>query len=179
VSCPWWVLAPLLAGAPEPPDCRILCAPELKVEPTVTFAEGAAEFEVIVALDLATPIPWLAFTIESIFLPFAEDSTPELEFESNFIWLPSTRTGGWVSSHFDVVDKLSPAERPEDRSAYTHKLNLEWDTSFAVFNGLPEARWLGGVEVEASLDYVATGLPKPGPSPWSFSIVFVIPVAPL
>ncbi|MGH9332686.1 MAG: hypothetical protein ACRD21_02935, partial [Vicinamibacteria bacterium] len=100
-------------------------------------------------------------------------------FEANFTWLPATRTGGWLSSHFDVVDKFSEAERPEDRSAYTHKLNLEWDTSFAVFNGLPEGRWLRGIELEGSLDYVATGLPETGPGPWSFSIVLVIPVAPL
>jgi hypothetical protein len=55
---------------------------------------------------------------------------------------------------------------------------------------LPERRWLRGVEVEGSLDYVATGLPKAGDrvngvrlidkaNPWSFSLVFVLPVAPL
>jgi hypothetical protein len=64
------------------------------------------------------------------------------------------------------------------------------DTSLAVFNWLPEGRWLRGVELEGSLDYVATGLPKAGDqingirfvdkaSPWSFSLVFVLPVAPL
>ena len=46
------------------------------------------------------------------------------------------------------------------------------------------------MELEGSLDYVATGLPKKGDaidgrryldnaSPWSFSLVFVVPVAPL
>jgi hypothetical protein len=100
------------------------------------------------------------------------------------------RTGGWISSHFDIVDKFSPAERPTDNRAYTHKLNLELDTSFAVFNWLPEGRWLRDVELEGSLDYVTTGLPRAGDiidgrrfvddaSPWSFSLVFVIPVAPL
>jgi len=88
-----------------------------------------------------------------------------------------------------VVDKFSPAGRPTDRRAYTHKLNLELDTSLSVFKWLPEDRWLRGVELEGSLDYVATGLPRAGDrvdgrtfvekaSPWSFSIVFVLPVAP-
>jgi hypothetical protein len=88
------------------------------------------------------------------------------------------------------VDKFSPAERPSDRRAYTHKLNFELDTSVAIFNWLPEGRWLRGVEMEGSLDYVATGLAKAGhringflyqddASPWSFSIVFVLPIAPL
>ena len=87
------------------------------------------------------------------------------------------------------MDKFSPAERPSDRRVYTHKLNFELDTSLSVFNWLPEGRWLRGVELEGSLDYVATALPRKGDringahfvdnaSPWSFSIVFVIPIAP-
>jgi hypothetical protein len=95
-----------------------------------------------------------------------------------------------VSSHFDIVDKFSPAERPTDRSTYTHKLNLELDTSLALFRWLPDDHWLRGIEIEGSLDYVATGLPRAGDevplgeqfldpaSPWSFSLVLVIPLVP-
>ena len=203
----------LLLGAPvalaqEPTPCRVLCAPEFKVEPTITFTDvfGSprivqddgtvtrerrdTEFEVILSLGLPTRVSWLEFTVEAIFLPFDRDSTPELEFETNVVWLPAERTKGWLSSHFDIVDKFSPAERPTDRHAYTHKLNLELDTSLSLFNWLPEGRWLRGVELEGSLDYVATGLPKAGDvidggrflddaSPWSFSVVFVFPIAPL
>ena len=99
-------------------------------------------------------------------------------------------TRGWVSSHLDIVDKYSPAERPTDRRAYTHKLNLELDTSVAIFNWLPEERWLKDVELEVSLDFVATGLARRGDpvdggrllddaSPWSASLVVVLPLAPL
>jgi hypothetical protein len=201
------VLAATPAWAQDPAPCRVLCTPKFKVEPTITFTnlfgspqiagdDGTVtrepretEFEMILSLGLATRASWLEFTVEAIFQPFDSDSTPELEFETNFIWLPGERTRGWVSSHFDVVDKFSPAERPSDRSAYTHKLNFELDTSFSVFNWLPEGRWLRGVEVEGSLDYLATGLSRAGDringvrflddaSPWSFSLVFVLPVAP-
>lgn len=194
--------------AQSPPACRFLCAPEVNVEPTVTFtnlfgrpriageqgtttrARRETEFEVIVSVGLPTRASWLEFTVEAIVVPFDRESTPELEVETNFIWLPAERTRGWVRSHFDIVDKFSPAGRPSDRRAYTHKLNLELDTSLAVFNWLPQDRWLRGVELEGSLDYVATGLPKAGDqldgarfvdnaSPWSFSIVVVLPVAPL
>lgn len=210
---PWLILACTLSAAAHAnaqqrePACRFLCGPEFKVEPTITFTNlfgsprvvgengGSAreprdrEFEVILSVDVPTRVSWLGFTVEAIFFPFERNSTPELEFESNFIWLSGERTRGWVTSHFDVVDKFSPAERPGDQRAHTHKLNLELDTSLAVFNWLPEGRWLRGVELEGSLDYVATGLPKAGDridsvrfldgaSPWSFSIVFVIPVAP-
>lgn len=202
----------LLLGAPvalaqESAPCRVLCAAEFKVEPTITFTnvfgsprilqeDGAVtrepretEFEVILSLGLPTRVSWLEFTVEAIFLPFDPESTPELEFETNLVWLPAERTRGWLSSHFDIVDKFSPAERPTDRRAYTHKLNLELDTSVSLFNRMPEGRWLRGVELEGSLDYVATGLPKAGDiidgrrflnngSPWSFSLVFVLPIAP-
>jgi hypothetical protein len=206
------VFAFALVGAPQifaqaPQACRVLCAPEFKVEPTVTFSnlfgsprivdeQGTTTrepretaFEVILSVGLPTRVSWFEFTVEAIFLPFDGASTPELEFETNVIWLPGERTRGWLSSHFDIVDKFSAAERPTDRRAYTHKLNFELDTSVAVFKWLPEGKWLRGVELEGSLDYVATGLPRAGDridavrflekdSPWSFSIVVVLPIAP-
>lgn len=195
------------AAGQATPACRALCAPEFKVEPTITFTNlfgsprivdeqgttsrepRGTEFEVILSLGLPTRASWLDFTVEAIFLPFDREGTPELEFETNFIWLSGERTRGWLSSHFDIVDKFSPAKRPTDRRAYTHKLNFELDTSLAVFNWLPEGKWLRGLELEGSLDYVATGLPKVGDrvdgtrfldkaSPWSLSLVVVVPVAP-
>jgi hypothetical protein len=202
------LILPAHAEAQQNQACRFLCAPEFLVEPTLTVTslvrparfigdDGVeakeareTEFELILASDLRTRMSWLGFTVEAIFLPFERASTPELEFETNFTWLPAERTRGWISSHFDVVDKFSPAERPTDSRAYTHNLNLELDTSVAVFKWLPDGRWLRRVELEGSLDYVATGLARKGDringvrfvddaSPWSFSIVFVMPVAPL
>ena len=114
----------------------------------------------------------------------------EIEFELNLNLFATEQTGGWVSSHFDVVDKFSPGETPRAASTYTHKLNFEWDTAFHVFNRLPMGHWLRNVEAEVSLDYVATGLPKTGDvvgderfvddaNPWSLSFVMIVPLAPL
>lgn len=155
------LLAALPAHAQDPTPCRFLCTPEFKVEPTITFEplfnsprivedDGGppvrdrreTDFELVLSVGLPTRMSWLDFTIEAIFLPFDRDSTPDLEFETNLVWLPASRTRGWLTSHFDVVDQFSPAERPGDRRAYTHKLNFELDTSVAVFNWLPEGRWL-------------------------------------
>src|SRR5215210_7576611 len=170
---------PLRVSAQEPP-CRFICELEWKVEPTFTVehlanrhrvvtVDGITEranrervFETVFALDMTSRVPRLGFTIESIVSPFSDDNTVELEFESNFYLLTGPETRGWVSSHFDVVDQFSPAERPDATRAYTHKLDLEWDTAFHVFKWLPERRWLHGVEFETSLDYLATGLPKKG-----------------
>lgn len=201
-------LLPSLCEAQEAEPCRVICGLEWKVEPTFTIEnlagrhrvvtpEGVTEragrervFETVLALDMSTRAPWLGFGVEAIFSPFEDDNAVELEFESNFHWLTGKMTRGWITSHFDVVDQFSPAERPDDDRAYTHKLDFELDTAVHLFNWLPEDKWLRGVEVEASLDYLATGLPKEGDafpdgsrylddaSPWSFSLVFVIPVAP-
>jgi hypothetical protein len=194
--------------AQGPSPCRVICDLEWKVEPTFTIdnlanrhrivtPSGVIErvdrervFETVLALNMSTRVPWLGFTVEAITSPFSDDNTVDLEFESNFHWLSESMTRGWLTSHFDVVDKLSPAERPASSRAYTHKLDLELDTAFHLFSWLPEGRWLRGVEVETSLDYLATGLPKKGDvladgsrflddaSRWSISFVFVIPVAP-
>lgn len=212
--------------------CAFFCAPELKIEPTITFeplfgrptieeledgvvvARGQPEretvFELILALGIPTTIPRLGFTVETIFIPFGEtdqnpftgstatstggssirDNEIEVELELNIGLVEPEQTGGWIESHFDIVDKISPSVRPGDASVYTHKLNFELDTSVLAFNWLPEGNWLRHVEVEGSLDFVATGLPKAGDvigterfvnddSPWSFSLGFVFPLAPL
>jgi hypothetical protein len=155
--------------------CRLLCEPTLLIEPTITFEKDDTVFETIFALDLATPIPRVGLTLEAITKPFSDENDVELESELKLYWLESDQTGGWLSSHFDIVDKFSSAERPTDTPAYTHKLNLELDTAVALFSRLPETNWLHNVEVEGSLDYVATGLPDGAPR-WSFSLVFVFPV---
>jgi hypothetical protein len=167
-------------------------------------------FELIFALDVPTTIPRVGLTLEAIFIPFGgtdvhpftgapaseagreeiRDNGIEIETEVNFDLFGTDQTGGWVSSHFDVVDKFSPGATPGAGSVYTHKLNLEWDTAFHVFNRLRDGHWLRNVELEVSLDYVATGLPNAGDrigdelfldraSPWSLSFVTVIPLAPL
>ncbi len=198
--------------AQERDQCAFLCAPELKIEPTFTIEnlfnparvetiEGGVVvetgrqgrdrvFELVLVADVPTEIPRVGFTFETIFSPFRDDTEVELELELNLTWLEPEQTGGWVESHFDIIDKFSPAERPTDTSAYTHKLNFELDTAVLLFNWLPDDNWLRNVELEGSLDYVATGLPKAGDvigserflddaSPWSFSLVLVFPLAPL
>lgn len=212
--------------------CRVLCAPELKVEPTFTLEnlfrppnvetveegvviarqreEREGVFELIFALDVPTALPRLGLTFEAIFKPLGStdvnpftgvrasaidrntirDNGVEIETELNFYILETDQTGGWVSSHVDLVDQFSPAHQPTAGSVFTHKLDFEWDTAFHLFKGLPARHWLRNVEAEVSLDYLATGLPKAGQilggdrfveaaSPWSLSFVLVMPLAPL
>ena len=182
----------------------------VEVDGVVERTQIESVFELIFALGVPTEIPRVGLTLEVIFVPFAttsehpftgataaelgrddiRDNAVELEFELNLDLVDSDQTGGWLSSHFDIVDKFSPAERPDATSAYTHKLNFELDTALRPFNSLPEGRWLRNLETEVSIDYVATGIPKAGDdfgdvlylddeSPWSLSLVLVLPLAPL
>lgn len=210
----------LLAAGPasvlaqERGGCVVLCVPEVNVEPTVTVENlfggprvasvGAgitpdttrlsreAAFEAILAVGVPTALSGVGLTLEVIWSPFADDNALELETELNILLLTGEETGGLVSAHFDVIDQFSPAERSTDGRAYTHKLNFELDVGVAPFHRLTGAGWLPHVEVELSLDYLATGLPRRGDeappgehrflddaSPWSLSFVLVLPAAPL
>lgn len=180
-------------------------------ENRVNEVEPGTEFEMIFAMGIPTTIPRVGLTLEVSWAPFAEtqanpftgftsdelggqvaQNPVELEFELNLHILESEQTRGWVGAHFDIIDKLSPAAVPEADRYYTHKLNLELDVGVAVFNWIPERNWLSNLEVEGSLDYLATGLPRRGDevpkgeqrfltdaSPWSFSLLLVVPIAPL
>lgn len=221
------LLPPSGVTAQEDERCPLLCVPDLKIEPTITFenlgdrarieVDGVTEqtkretvFELIFAVGVPTVIPRVGLTFEAIFIPFEgtdehpftdetaeeldrdeiRDNVVEIESELNLDLINDDQTGGWWSSHFDIVDKFSPGERPGSSSVYTHKLNFELDTALHAFNWLPEGRWLRNMEAEVSIDYVATGVPKAGDeiggerflddeSPWSVSLVFVFPLAPL
>jgi hypothetical protein len=203
-------LAPRMVLGQEP-KCFVLCQPELKIEPTFTWEnlfhstrisetddqgntlvkklEPERVFETVIALDVPTTIPRTGFVFETILKPALKGSSPELETEVNFHWLRTDDTKGWVGSHFDIVDKFSPGGRPHDFDRHTHKLNLELDTAVSFLKWTKKP-WLKDIEIEGSLDYVASGLARAGDkfgntlfldnaSPWSFSLVLVLPLAPL
>jgi len=164
----------------EEMPCKFICELEWQFEPTFTIdnlanrhrivtPEGVTErvnrehvFETVLALDVKTKVPRLGFTAEMSAEPFSDDNSVQLEFETNFYWLTESMSHGWLTSHFDVVHNFSPAERPNTTRAYTSKLDFELDTALHLFKRLSEGRWLRRVELETSLDYLATGIPKKG-----------------
>jgi len=206
----WFSVSPAVGQDPKD-RCFVLCAPTLKIEPTFTWenlirrprvvetdnegrtvttkVERERVFETVIAADIPTTIPRVSFTFETIIKPLVKGTSPELETELNLHWLRSDTTKGWVGSHFDIIDKYSPGARPGTIDRYTHKLNLELDTAVAFLKWTRKP-WLSDIEIETSIDYVATGLPRAGDrfgnlmyldnaSRWSFSLVFVLPMAPL
>lgn len=200
-------LGPAAPVAAQEPTCRFICDVAWKVEPTVTIENLAGRhrvvtsagvtrrvnrervFETVLAVDMTSRLPRLGFTVEASAAPFSDDNSAELELETNLHWLTASMSNGWLTSHVDIVDQFSPIERPGRSRPYTHKLDFELDTALHPFARLPETRWLHGLELEASLDYLATGIPKAGDvwddelfledaSHWSLSFVVILPIAP-
>lgn len=197
------------AQEPEGTSCTVLCTPELNFEPTLSLGDLIAAprvedvatgqrrrlgvdpvFQATLSLGIPTELPYVELTLETIFTPFVDDNALEFEAELNLVFLRKEWTAGWVKAHFDIIDQLSPRARPGGTSAYTHKLDLELDVALYVFNWVAPPSWLRDVSVEASFDYLATGLPRRGDvidgeryiddaSGWSLSLLVVLPLAPL
>lgn len=78
--------------------------------------------------------------------------------------IPARMTHGYAALQGYVADLVSPAARPQDASAYTHKLDLGGVGLLYPFAGMDSASpaHKSGIYVYANIDYVATGLPKAG-----------------
>lgn len=177
--------------------------------------ELESEAHPAVALNVGIPstIPRTSFFFQAIWLPFAGDdqntftgytasdledadeisaNLPVLEFGASFTILKRPTTSGWLGLKLNVMDQFGPAGEPEDAREYTHKLNLELDASFGIFNWVSRGNWFRNVTAYAALNYLVTGLPDEGDeipkgvrvfqgdaSPWSFWTGLVIPIAPI
>ena len=85
----------------------------------------------MLAVDVPTRWRRVGFTAETIFAPASTDNEIELELELNIFLLHHEQTGGWVSSHFDIVDQFGPAERPMGGylslpASFTHEEATAW-----------------------------------------------------
>ena len=81
---------------------------------------------------------------------------------SSLALVAPSSTAGWFDAALNVGDLFSQAATPDDRSAYTHKLDLDLVTHLHIFGALPKHDYLQRVSAYAILDYVATGLPAAG-----------------
>jgi hypothetical protein len=71
-------------------------------------------------------------------------------------------THGWVTVAPYLGDLYSNAARPDDQSAYTHKLDVGLNWGIGLLNWLPPHAWLRNVKGFVILDDVLTGLPRAG-----------------
>jgi hypothetical protein len=89
-------------------------------------------------------------------------NAPTATFGVSGSLLPATQTHGWVDLALNVGDLFSQAARPDDKSSYTHKLDLDLVTHVDAFAWTPKSTWIHRVSIFGILDYVATGIPRAG-----------------
>jgi len=142
---------------------------------------GSSSFELIVAVGARTALPRVSLFGSVQWLPNATEqrnpftlytanelgapiraNAPTATMGASISLLPATQAHGWLDLAANIGDLYSQAARPTDKSAYTHKLDLDLLAHVHAFAWTPEKTWLHRVMVYSILDYVATGLPKAG-----------------
>jgi hypothetical protein len=175
--------APSLTLMPGVVRTHILRGP--LVRSTSTGAEsrlpGSTNMEIIVAVASRTALPRLSLVASAQWLPNAAEgrnpftlytaselgthvraNAPTLVAGGSLALVAPKSTGGWFDAAFNAGDLFSQAATPDDKSAYTHKLDLDLVTHLHIFDALPEHEYLHRVSLYGILDYVATGLPSAG-----------------
>jgi len=146
-----------------------------------TRLPGSTNMEVIVAVASRTALPRLSLVASAQWLPNAAEgrnpftlytaselgthvraNAPTLVVGGSLSLVAPTSTAGWFDAAFNVGDLFSQAATPDDKSAYTHKLDLDLVTHLHVFDAFPKHEYLHRVSLYGILDYVATGLPSAG-----------------
>jgi len=146
-----------------------------------TRLPGSSNFEIIAAVASRTALPRLSLVASAQWLPNAAEgrnpftlytaselgthvraNAPTLVAAGSLALIAPTSTAGWFDAALNVGDLFSQAAKPEDKSAYTHKLDLDLVTHLHLFDALPATRYLHRVTIYGILDYVATGLPSAG-----------------
>ena len=142
---------------------------------------STSDLELILSVATHTPLPRLSAFGSVQWLPNAgaqrnpytlytadelggrvRANAPTATFGLSYAFVVPAQTSGWLDLAGDVGDLYSQAARPDDRSAYTHKLDLDLLAHVHAFQRTPEHAYLHDVSLFALLDYVATGLPGAG-----------------
>lgn len=142
---------------------------------------GTSNFEMIVAVASRTALPRLSLVASAQWLPNAAEgrnpftlytaselgthvraNAPTLVAGGSLALVAPSSTAGWFDAALNVGDLFSQAATPDDKSAYTHKLDLDLVTHLHVFDALPASDYMHRVTLYGILDYVATGLPTAG-----------------
>jgi hypothetical protein len=142
---------------------------------------STSNFEFIIAAAVKTAVPRTSLFYSGQWFPNASEArnpftlytanelggavranAVTMTFGASVSAVTAKQTHGVVDLDANIGDLYSQAARPDDRSAYTHKLDLELLTHWHVFDWTPPKTYAHRVTLFALLDYVATGLPRAG-----------------
>ena len=174
--------APTVTLMPGAVRTHVLHAPVVREQGGTAHAlRGGWNGELIVAVASRTALPRVSAFGSVQWLPNATSArnpftlytaselgahvranAPTLVLGGSLALLTADETRGWLDLAANVGDLFSQAARPNDRGAYTHKLDLDLIAHAHAFAWAPPDTYLHRVSAYAILDYVATGLPRAG-----------------
>jgi len=177
------ICAPALTLMPGMIRTHALHAPRVRELSSgqVISLPGKSSFEMIAAFVAPTHFAWASLFASVQWLPNAKENAnpytlytasdvgealranaPSVTMGASVALLSSQVTKGWLTLNGNVGDLFSQAAEPDDKSSYSHKLDLDLVGTLHIFNQLPKAEYLHHVGLYGILDFVATGLPKAG-----------------
>jgi hypothetical protein len=177
------ICAPALTLMPGVIRTHAFHAPRVRELATNSVASlpSKSSFEVIGAFVAPTHFSWASLFASVQWLPNAKEAAnpytlytasdvgeqiranaPSVTMGASFTLLKPPETKGWFTLNGNVGDLFSKAAEPDDKSSYSHKLDLDLIGTLNVFNELPKKEYLHRVGLYGILDFVATGLPKKG-----------------
>jgi hypothetical protein len=178
-----FICAPALTLMPGVIRTHAFHAPRVRELPgnQVVTLPGKSSFELIGAFVAPTAIQRASLFASVQWLPNAKESAnpytlytasdvgeqlranaPSVTMGVTLALLTPTMSQDWFTLNGNIGDLFSQAAEPDDKSSYSHKLDLDLVGTLHVFNELPKSEYLHRVGVYGILDFVATGLPKAG-----------------
>jgi hypothetical protein len=106
--------------------------------------------------------PFTEYTASELGTGAVRANEPSATFGVSVDAVTSAMTKGWVTVAPYVGDLYSTAARPDDQSAYTHKLDTGLNVGVGILNWLSPHVWLRTVKGFVILDDVLVGLPRAG-----------------
>lgn len=179
------VCAPSLGVLPSVITTHVVGGPRVRSlgsGGSVSRLPSRTNFELLLTAGLRTALPRTSLYASAQWLPGArEDANPFTLYTAGdvgagavranaptlaaglaFALLTAAEGARWVDVQLHAGDLYSQAARPDDRSAYTHKLDLGLVVDLHPFAALPAHTYLHGATLVTILDHVATGLPRAG-----------------
>ncbi len=136
--------------------------------------------------------PFTEYTASELGTGFVRSNELSATFGVSVNAVTAANTHGWATVAPYVGDLYSTAARPDDESAYTHKLDTGLNVGVGLLNWLQPHVWLRNVKGFVILDDVLIGLPRAGDEvpkgervflsdarPATLIIGLSVPVAPL
>jgi hypothetical protein len=110
----------------------------------------------------ATTNPFTEYTASELGTGSVRANEPSATFGVSVDAVTAANTHGWATVAPYVGDLYSTAARPDDESAYTHKLDTGLNVGVGILNWLQPHVWLRNVKGFVILDDVLVGLPLAG-----------------